>query len=303
MRRIIAISILIIFCFIATPYAQMPVITVELDGVDVNFPDAKPFIDENSRTLIPIRFVSEAMGAEVGWKDENKEVTIDLNGKHIRLIIGNEYISIDGSISMMDTKPLIKEARTFVPIRFVAEGLGAWVDWEDSTKTVIISTEEPLVRPPIVWNGLTEEDILNFNHGKELMELEGFSGVCPWHDNGIEFFYDQFNPDNVNTYDIATSVRCTKDLVPLPSGTILMMEVNRVNEQSLNTFRNILDILVPEFADFIYDTTVPKMDGSFKGSDYVLYEDYRLYFKTWNKSLWDNEEKEGLSIIFSKRLK
>ena len=304
MRRIIAITILIIFCFIATPYAQLPVISVELDGVDVIFPDAKPFVDENSRTLIPIRFVSEAMGAEVGWKDETKEVFIDLNNKKIVLTIGSNLIGINNDFRLMDTKPIIKEARTFVPIRFVAEGLGAWVDWEDSTKTVIISTEKPLVKPPINWNSLTEEDVLNFKHGKELMELEDFSGVGNWYDVGIEFFYSQFNPDNNNAHNVAMSVAYTKDLIPVePSGTLLQIEIDRVNEENLIKFRKILDILVPEFADFIYDTTVPKMDGSFKGSDYVLYEDYVLYYKNWESNIWDNNEKEGLLIHFDKQIK
>ena len=303
MRRIIAITILIIFCFIATPYAQLPVITVELDGVDVVFPDAKPFIDENSRTLIPIRFVSEAMGAEVGWEDATKKVTIKLDSTVLILTIGSPVLMKNGGIWPMDTKPIIKEARTFVPIRFVAEGLGAWVDWEDSTKTVIISTEEPLVKPPIVWNGLTEEDVLCFKHGKELMEVEDFSGVGPWDEYGYIFFYSQFNPDNNNAHNVALSVAYTKDLIPGPSGLILEIEIDRVNEENLIKFRKILDIVVPNFADVIYDTTVPKMDGSFQGSDYMLYEDYRIYYRTLNANLWENNGKEGLLVFFSKRLK
>jgi len=45
------------------------------------FPDAEPFIDENSRTQVPIRFVGEALGANVSWDGNTKKVTITLNGK------------------------------------------------------------------------------------------------------------------------------------------------------------------------------------------------------------------------------
>ncbi len=115
-------------------------ISVTVDGKGVNFPDAKPFIDGNGRTLIPVRFVTEALGAKVEWKAEVKEVYITKDTVKISLRINDRDIVVNNEIKTMDTKAIIKDDRTFVPIRYVAEGLGAKVGWNDGTKTVIITT-------------------------------------------------------------------------------------------------------------------------------------------------------------------
>jgi hypothetical protein len=115
-------------------------INVTVDGKAVNFPDAKPFIDGSGRTLLPVRFVTEALGAKVEWKANVQEVYITKDTINISLRINDRDIVINNEIKTMDTKAIIKEDRTFVPIRYVAEGLGAKVGWNDSTKTVIITT-------------------------------------------------------------------------------------------------------------------------------------------------------------------
>ncbi len=115
-------------------------ISVTVDGKTVNFPDAKPFIDGNGRTLIPVRFVTEALGAKVEWNEKLKEVYITKDAVKISLRINDRDIVVNNEIKTMDTKAIIKEDRTFVPIRYVAEGLGAKVGWNDGTKTVIITT-------------------------------------------------------------------------------------------------------------------------------------------------------------------
>ena len=51
-------------------------IRVVVNGKQVNFPDAKPYMDVNNRVLIPVRFVSEELGAKVEWEAKNKVVTI-----------------------------------------------------------------------------------------------------------------------------------------------------------------------------------------------------------------------------------
>jgi hypothetical protein len=108
----------------------------------VNFPDAEPFIDDNGRTQVPVRFVSEALGAEVGWEGSTKTVTISQGDKEIKIVIGKKDYTINGEKNLMDTEALLKEDRTFVPIRFVSEGLGARVEWDSAVRTVYIDTRE-----------------------------------------------------------------------------------------------------------------------------------------------------------------
>src|SRR5690606_27704058 len=85
---------------------------------------------------------SEALGAEVGWEGSTKTVTISQGDKEIKIVIGKKDYTINGEKNLMDTEALLKEDRTFVPVRFVSEGLGARVDWDPAVRTVYIDTRE-----------------------------------------------------------------------------------------------------------------------------------------------------------------
>ena len=115
-------------------------VSVTVDGKKVVFPDAKPFIDENGRTLIPVRFVTEDLGATVEWNAQDREVYITKESTRIMIRIDERNIVVNGKIKTMDTKAIIKDDRTYVPIRYVAEELGATVGWDAATRTVIITT-------------------------------------------------------------------------------------------------------------------------------------------------------------------
>lgn len=118
------------------------VLTVKYNGEAVVFPDAQPFVDENNRTLIPVRFVAETMGAAVSWNQATQTAVIEQNGTIISVPIGSDTLSIErggGTDTVkMDTAAIIRDERTYVPIRFVAEALGAWVGYSDLFSTVQI---------------------------------------------------------------------------------------------------------------------------------------------------------------------
>ena len=124
-------------------------VSVTVDGEKVVFPDAKPFIDENGRTLIPVRFVTEDLGATVEWNAEDREVYITKDKANVLIRIGQERILVNGITKTMDTKAIIRYDRTYVPIRYVAEGLGATVGWDAGTRTVIITTIKDVEPTPI----------------------------------------------------------------------------------------------------------------------------------------------------------
>jgi len=142
MKRIAKILtiVLIVTCLLSLPTSAVELpIRVVVNGTKINFPDAEPFIDENSRTQVPIRFVGEALGADVSWDGNTKKVTITLNGKKVVLQIGNKNYEVNGQQKQMDTVALLKESRTFVPVRFVSEALGATVKWNANIRTVYIA--------------------------------------------------------------------------------------------------------------------------------------------------------------------
>lgn len=115
-------------------------VRVKVDGKIVEFPDVQPFIDESNRTQVPVRFVSEALGAKVTWDGKLRVVTIKKGTDTIVLRIGENRAVKNTTEYTLDTKAIIKFDRTFVPLRFVSEVLGANVKWIAATKTVEITT-------------------------------------------------------------------------------------------------------------------------------------------------------------------
>lgn len=94
--------------------------------------DAAPVI-RNDRTLVPIRIITEALGGKVDWNGATKEVTLSINDKEVKMTIGK-------TLEKYGVAPIIIDGRTFVPVRFVADELGAEVAWDEATKTVTIKT-------------------------------------------------------------------------------------------------------------------------------------------------------------------
>ena len=103
--------------------------------------DAKPFI-KNDRTLVPLRFIVEAIGGEVNWDNDNRLVTVNSKGKNIELPIDSKTIKIDGKDVNIDQAAIIKGDRTFVPIRFIAENLDMLVNYINDTREIEISSYE-----------------------------------------------------------------------------------------------------------------------------------------------------------------
>ncbi len=103
--------------------------------------DAKPFI-KNERTLVPLRFIVEAIGGEVNWDNDNRLVTVNSKGKTIELPIDSKTIKIDGQDVSIDQAAIIKGDRTFVPIRFIAENLDMVVNYINDTREIEISSYE-----------------------------------------------------------------------------------------------------------------------------------------------------------------
>ena len=108
----------------------------------VQFPDAQPYIDGADRTMMPVRFITEDMGATVAWDKATQTATIAKDGVTVEIAIGQKELKVtEAGVSRaiaMDTVAVLSQDRTYVPIRFVAEALGAWVGYSDYYRTVQI---------------------------------------------------------------------------------------------------------------------------------------------------------------------
>lgn len=99
--------------------------------------DVAPVI-RSDRTMVPMRFIGEALGAQVDWEDASRKVTYSIDDIKIELFIGKKTARLNGKNITLDVDPVIVSERTMVPLRFVGEYMGATVDWDDNTRTAII---------------------------------------------------------------------------------------------------------------------------------------------------------------------
>jgi hypothetical protein len=97
---------------------------------------------QNGRTLVPIAAIIQALGGQVVWDAVARTVTITMGDTELVLTIGSPTARVNGAIVPIDTDPnvvpIIINSRTMLPFRFIAEQLGATVEWNGATRTVVI---------------------------------------------------------------------------------------------------------------------------------------------------------------------
>lgn len=114
-------------------------ITVKINGKDVDFSqydNVLPYI-ENDFTLIPIRAIAENLGLDVNWDGAEEKVTISGKVK-ISLVINSDTAVVDGESVALDIPARIVNDRTFIPLRFISENMGASVGWDEDTRLITI---------------------------------------------------------------------------------------------------------------------------------------------------------------------
>ncbi|HUY41623.1 MAG TPA: copper amine oxidase N-terminal domain-containing protein [Candidatus Dormibacteraeota bacterium] len=154
-KRLPYLALAIGLTFSAAPHhASAATVTVEVDGQVVPFD--QPPIQNAGRVFVPLRGVFERLGASVVYA--NGQINAQGNGRSIGLHIGSTAAVVNGSTVYMDVAPFIIGARTLVPLRFIAQSLGAAVNWSQSNQTVYINSESggANVPPPAASFSLTQ---------------------------------------------------------------------------------------------------------------------------------------------------
>lgn len=100
--------------------------------------DTVPFI-ENGRSYIPVRLMSETMGAEVGWDQQTRTVSLIRGEREIKIPADGNVALVNGEEIQLEDRVLIRNNRTFVPARIVAESLGARVWWDEKRSEVVVA--------------------------------------------------------------------------------------------------------------------------------------------------------------------
>lgn len=112
-------------------------ITVKYNGQELS--GDVPACISDGRTLVPLRLIFDAMGAEVKWDDTDKSITSSLADRTVVMKVGEQTMTKNGETVALDVPPVIMNGRTLVPVRAVAESFDADVRWDAESKTVIIT--------------------------------------------------------------------------------------------------------------------------------------------------------------------
>ncbi|MGG4130072.1 CotH kinase family protein [Paenibacillus illinoisensis] len=115
-------------------------ISVTLDGQAISFPDQDP-LEQSGRVMVPVNAILEALGAEVTWDKTAKTVTAVLNDQTLVLQIGSSTATVNGETLDIDGPAIIQNSRTLVPVRFISEGLGLTVDWDQTAAQVSLTSK------------------------------------------------------------------------------------------------------------------------------------------------------------------
>ncbi len=139
MKRLLSLVLaVVIVLFMATVVVAEGDIKVTIDGVPQTY-DVMPVLN-NDHTLLPMRGIFEALGAKISWEESTGTVTGVKGDITVVLQIGNAIAKVNGTEVALDVPTKLINDRTMVPARFISESLGCTVDWNDTTRTVVISS-------------------------------------------------------------------------------------------------------------------------------------------------------------------
>ncbi|MBC7765118.1 MAG: copper amine oxidase N-terminal domain-containing protein [Hyphomonadaceae bacterium] len=111
---------------------------------DVELQSDVPATIVSDRTFLPFRAVFNALGVKdenISWSQQSTSISINHNGLFLFIVVGSNGAVVGDKLVTLDATPFIKDGRTMVPIRFVAQALGANVDWDAATQSVKITTK------------------------------------------------------------------------------------------------------------------------------------------------------------------
>lgn len=122
---------------VTVPVPVSDEISVYVNGRKVAFADVKPE-NINGRVLVPLRTISNELGAEVLYNEDTKQIDIIKGEKKIQLTLGAAEGRVDDEVLTLDAPPMVIEGRTMVPVRFISENMDAFIEWDEIAKSVHI---------------------------------------------------------------------------------------------------------------------------------------------------------------------
>ncbi len=209
-------------------------IQIEVDGVGI-VSDVAPQI-KNNRTMVPLRIISENLGAKIGWS--SNQATLSKGDMRIILKPGSKEAIKNGQTELLDTNTYVHNDRVMVPLRFIAETFGCEVDYKDHT--VVITTE------PLIINGIKVE-ALNYEYhmtmGGSISEI-------------------RVNSYNAAMYDVFLENQNSKVAAPIEYGwdSHISDKIGAYYKNSQVNFKDAADKDIQEFGIYSRVNSFPEED-------------------------------------------
>lgn len=145
-------------------------INIKIDELSISFNDDSgyPYIDENNRTMVPLRLTMEKARCVVDYEEETKTAIVTKDNINIKVPIGTNFIVVNGVSKENDTASVVFNGRTYLPIRAVLEAVGYLVAWDGSTNTVLVNkpySQHPMLPHFRSVNGSSVIDELSIKNG------------------------------------------------------------------------------------------------------------------------------------------
>lgn len=138
-KRLLVVSLVAVLTLLCVQLAfAAGNISVQVNGKALSM-DSKPFVQQG-KVLVPMRAIFETLGASVKWDDKAQKVTAKKGSTEIVLWMGKKEAKVGSKTVNLDVPAAVSNGRTVVPLRFVAESLGAKVDWVSSKNLVVVTT-------------------------------------------------------------------------------------------------------------------------------------------------------------------
>lgn len=155
----VAIITISLLCVNVPITAHATSISINLGGEFINLESNNIYIEDGS-TMVPLRFIAESMGATVDYDEFTQKVLIEKDDRHIALEINSSKVLINNEEMELSVTPVIKDNMTMVPLRFVSETLGIYINYNAINKIIYLSTLQYNVPDDIVAGYMLAIDLV-----------------------------------------------------------------------------------------------------------------------------------------------
>ncbi|MBR0365239.1 MAG: copper amine oxidase N-terminal domain-containing protein [Clostridia bacterium] len=257
-KFIAALAALTISAAPFSAFAANDDITVTVNDEVLSFDVMPQIIDD--RTVMPMRAIFEALGADVSWDGETRTVTAVKDDTTIKMTIGSNVMYVNDMPIELDVAPLIIDERTLVPGRAVAESLGADVSWDGETRTVIIKSmieraaEAALTK---LKEKIKEIGVYSESEGAYSLTVPSVKATYSEKDDSIYIVYDK---NILLIGDLTIKLGIASDGIPKLDAqiTALGKTLYSMNGEFINGHFSVIGSDMPEST---YETAITEIGG------------------------------------------